>query len=235
MARLKVIISGGFSVSYRELLPDFEGSTGITITTLSGSSQGTGPETIAAQLSHGVAADVVILSREGLSELIVAGRIVTGTDVDLARAALGAAVRSGAGRPDIGTVSAFKQALLNIRLVAVPASTSGIYLTTDLFPRLGIADKLNISIMPRGTQSAALVAAGDADIAVQPISELVREPGLDFLGPIPAELQLVQTFSAAIVEGSKEVEPSRRLIAFLASDRAAAVIRNSGMQPIQKG
>jgi len=230
MTQLKVIISGGFSTSYRQLLPEFEGSTGISVTTLSGASQGKGPETIAAQLGRGVAVDVAILSREGLAELIAAGRIVAGTDVDLARAALGAAVRSGTHRPDIATVAAFTQALLGARVVAVPASTSGIYLTSELFPRLGIADKLNTRITPRGSQSAALVAAGDADIAVQPVSELVREPGLDFLGPIPAELQLIQTFSAAIVAGSEAREAAGRLIAFLASERAAAAIRSNGME-----
>jgi molybdate transport system substrate-binding protein len=233
-AQLKVIISGGFSIAYRQVLPEFERTTGITVTTLSGASQGKGPETIAAQLSRGVTADVAILSREGLSELIAAGRIAAGTDVDLARAALGAAVRSGTRKPDISTIAAFKQALLSAKVVAVPASTSGIYLTTDLFPRLGIADKLDTKIMPRGSQSAALVAAGDANIVVQPISELLHQPGLDFVGPIPAELQLIQTFAAAIVAGSKELEASRRLIAFLASERAAAAIRNNGMQPVEK-
>jgi molybdate transport system substrate-binding protein len=231
MAHLTVIISGGFSTSYRQLLPEFEGSTGIGVTTLSGASQGKGPETIAAQLGRGVAVDVAILSREGLGELIAAGTIVAGSDVDLARAALGAAVRSGTRRPDISTVAAFKQALLSAGTVAVPASTSGIYLTSDLFPRLGLADKLKIRITPRGSQSAALVAAGDADIAVQPVSELVREPGLDYLGPIPAELQLIQTFSAAIVAGTKEREAAGRLIAFLASGRAATAISNNGMEP----
>ena len=233
-AQLKVIISGGFSSAYRQVLPEFESSTGVTVTTLSGASQGKGPETIVAQLSRGVAADVAILSREGLSELIAAGRIAVGTDVELARAALGAAVRSGTRKPDISSVAAFKQALLSAKVVAVPASTSGIYLTTDLFPRLGIADKLNIKVMPRGAQSAALVAAGEADIVVQPISELLHVPGLDFVGPIPVELQLIQTFAAAIVAGSKELEASRRLIAFLASERAAAAIRNNGMDPVQK-
>ncbi len=233
-AQLKVIISGGFSTAYRQVLPEFERSTGITVTTLSGSSQGKGPETIAAQLSRGVAADVAILSREGLSELIAAGRIAAGTDVDLARAAIGAAVRAGSRKPDISTVEAFKQALLNARVVAVPASTSGIYLTTELFPRLGIANKLNTKIMPRGSQSAALVAAGEADIVVQPISELLHVQGLDYVGPIPAELQLIQTFAAAVVAGSTELEASRQLIAFLASDRAAAAIRNNGMEPVEK-
>src|SRR2546427_11000968 len=216
-AQLKVIISGGFSTAYRQVLPEFEGSTGVTVTTLSGASQGKGPETIAAQLSRGVAADVAILSREGLSELIAAGRIAAGTDVDLARAALGAAVRSGTRKPDISSVAAFKQALLSAKVVAVPASTSGIYLTTDLFPRLGIADKLNIKVMPRGAQSAALVAAGEADIVVQPISELLHVPGLDFVGPIPLELQLLQTFAAAILAGSKKLEAGRPPIPFLAS------------------
>src|SRR6185295_10960018 len=210
MARLKVIISGGFSTSFAQLLPGFERATGIAVTTLSGASQGNGPETIAAQLSAGVAADVAILSREGLSELIAAGAIAAGTDVDLARSGLGAAVRSGARRPDIATVAAFKQALLGAKVIAVPASTSGIYLTDELFPKLGIAGKLNIRVTPRGTQSAALVAAGEADIAVQPVSELVRAPGLDYLGEIPAELQLIQTFSAAIVRGSSEQEASKR-------------------------
>src|SRR3954469_23836232 len=121
---LTVIISGGFAVSYRELVPGFEGATGIAVTTLSGSSQGKGPETIAAQLGGGGAADVVILSREGLGELIAAGRIIAGSDVDLARADVGAAVRATGSRPDISTVPAFKQALLDARVVAVPASTS---------------------------------------------------------------------------------------------------------------
>jgi len=233
-AQLKVIISGGFSTAYRQLLPDFERATGITVTTLSGSSQGTGPETIAAQLGRGVAADVAILSREGLAELIAAGRIRAGSDVDLARAALGVSVRSGTRKPDIGTVEAFKEALVSARVVAVPASTSGIYLTSELFPRLGVVDKLDTKIMPRGSQSAALVASGGASIVVQPISELLHVPGLDFVGRIPAELQLIQTFAAAIVAGSTEVEVSRKFIEFLASDRAAAAIENNGMEPVGK-
>lgn len=229
-----MIISGGFSTPYRQLLPGFESSSGIKVTTLSGASQGKGPETIAAQLSRGVAADVAILSREGLTELIAAGRIAAGSDVDLATAALGAAVRSGARKPVINTVAGFKQALLSAKLVAVPASTSGIYLTDDLFPRLGIADKLAVRVMPRGSQSAELVASGEADVAVQPISELLSVPGLDYAGPIPDELQLIQTFCAAIVAGSKELDASRRLIAFLASARAAKAISDNGMQPVRR-
>ena len=94
--------------------------------------------------------------------------------------------------------------------------------------------KLDMKIMARGAQSAALVASGEAGIVVQPISELVHVPGLDFVGPIPAELQLIQTFAAAIVAGSTEVEAARQLIAYLASDRAGAAIENNGMEPVGK-
>ena len=108
-AQLNVMISGGFSGPYEQLLPEFEQTSGIKVATGSGASQGTGPQTIAAQLARGVPTDVVILSREGLTELIAAKRIVVGTDVDLARVPLGVAVRAGTPKPDVSTVEAFKQ------------------------------------------------------------------------------------------------------------------------------
>ena len=175
-AQLKVLISGGFSGAYEQLLPEFERTTGINVTTGSGSSQGTGPQTIGAQLARGVRANVVILSREGLNELIAANRIIAGTDVDLARVPLGVAVRAGTLKPDVSTVEAVKQLLLNAKSVALPGSTSGIWLITDLFPRLGIAEKVNVKATPRGAGATSLVAAGEAEIAVMPVSEMCRIP-----------------------------------------------------------
>ena len=230
--QLNVLISGGFSGAYEELLPQFERESGIKVTTGSGASQGTGPQTIAAQLARGVPADVVILSREGLTELIAAKRIVAGTDIDLARVPLGVAVRAGAPKPDVSTVEAFKQILLKAETVAVPGSTSGIWLATDLFPRLGIAEQLNVRAMPRGSDATGLLAAGGAEIAVLPVSEIVHAAGVDFAGKIAAEIQFVQVFSAAIVAGSAAIEGARRLIAFLAAAGAAEAIRNSGMEPL---
>ena len=231
-AQLNVLMSGGFSGASERLLPEFERASGIKVTTGSGASQGSGPQTIAAQLARGVPADVVILSREGLNELIAAKRIVAGTDVDLARVPLGVAVRAGTPRPDVSTVEAFKQVLLNAKTVAMPGSTSGIWLTTDLFPRLGLAGKINVKVTPRGKDATGMVAAGDADVAVMPVSEIVHAPGVDFAGAIAAEIQFVQVFSAAVVAGSKEIEGSKRLIEFLASARASETIRNSGMEPL---
>lgn len=234
LAQVKVIMSGGFATAYRQLLPAFEQSTGITVATASGASQGKGPETIGAQLRRGVPADVVILSKEGLGELIAERRIVAGTDVDLAQTPIGAAVRAGAPQPDINTVDTFKQALVHAKAVAVAGSTTGIYLTTVLFPRLGIADKIIVKVAARGSESAAMVAGGGADIAVQPVSELLHVAGIDFVGTILAEVQYVSVFTAAVVAGSKQQEASQQLIAFLASRNAYAAIRDSGMEPRMK-
>src|SRR4051794_30480208 len=136
-AQVKVIISGGFTAAYRDLLPEFEKTAGVAVTTTSGGSVGSGPNTIGAQVRRGVAADVIILAREGLKELIAEGRTVPGTDVDLARSVIGVIVRAGAPKPDISSVEALKQTLLSARSVAMSSSTSGVYLTTVLFPRLG--------------------------------------------------------------------------------------------------
>jgi len=231
-AQLSVLISGGFSGAYEQLLPEFERISGIKVTTGSGASQGSGPQTIAAQLGRGVAADVVILSREGLSELIAAKLIAAGTDVDLARVGLGVAVRAGTAKPDVRTVKFFEQALLQAKSVAIPGSTSGIWLKNDLFPRLGIADKLNIKVAPRGTGATAMVAAGEVDLAVLPISEILSAKGVAFSGSIAPEIDFPQTFSAAVTAGSGNIEGARRLIEFLASARASEAIRTSGMEPL---
>ena len=230
-AELDVMISGGFSLAYRQLLPAFERTSGITVATASAASQGTGPNTMKARLALGARADVVILSREGLSELIAAGRIASGTDVDLARVPLGAAVRVGQPKPNVGTLDAFKRTVLDARAVAVPGSTSGIFLLNDVFPRLGLADKVSVKVGARGTDATSMVAAGEADIVLGPVSELVNVPGVDYVAQLPAEVQLLQVFAAAIVAGSDRREQAKRLIEFLASREAAMAIEQSGMEP----
>jgi len=227
-AQIRVITSGGFAAPLQELLPEFEKTTRIRVTTARGQSQGDGPNTIAAQLRRGVLADVVIMAREGLNELIAAGRIVAGTDVDLARTPLGMSVRAGARKPDISTVDAFRQTLLRAKSITFPSSTTGIYMTTKLFPRLGIAGDIAGKSTNAGVAS---VADGKSEIAIQPVSELLHAPGVDFVGPIPAEIQYVSVFAAAVVAGSKETEASKRLIAFLASKNVAATIGKNGMEP----
>jgi molybdate transport system substrate-binding protein len=228
---LNVLISGGFNGAYDRLIAEFEQTNGIKVTTGSGASQGTSSQTIAAQLARGVPADVVILSREGLAELIAAKRIASGTDVDLARVGVGVAVRAGTAKPDVGTVESFKQVLLEAKTVVVPGSTSGIWLRTELFPRLGVADRIKVEVTPRGTGAAAMVVAGDADLAILPTSEIQSAAGVELAGNLADEIQFMQTFSAAIVAGSAAMQSAKRLIDFLTSPRAAAAIRSSGMEP----
>lgn len=184
-AQVRVLISGGFSAAYRQLLPQFEKSTGITVTTAGGASQGAGPNTIGAQLRRGQPADVVILSREGLADLIAEGRIVAGSDVDLASVPLGVGVRAGTPRPDISTVNAFKQTLLGAKSIGIQ-STSAAYLKTKVFPQLGIADTLADKLSGAG---AAEVASGGVEMVVLPVSEILPFRGVDFVGTIPADLQ----------------------------------------------
>jgi molybdate transport system substrate-binding protein len=227
-AQVHVIISGGFSAAYREVLPEFERTTGIKVTTTTGGSIGNGPNTIGAQLRRGVAADVVILSREGLSELMSEGRIVAGSDTDLAQSPLGVAVRAGAPRPDLSTVDSLKQTLVRAKSVTFTSSTSGVYLMTILFPRLGIADEM---AKKTTTAGVAAVVRGEAEMAIQPVSELLPVAGVDFVGTIPAEVQKVNVYAAAVVAGSKETDASKKLIAFLASDAATAAMKKSGMEP----
>jgi molybdate transport system substrate-binding protein len=230
-AQIKVLMSGGFSGAYEQLLPEFERTSGIKVTTGSGASQGTGPQTIGTMLASGVTADVVILSREGLEDLVAAKRIAAGTDVNLARVGLGVAVRAGTPRPDVSTVEAFKQVVLAARTVSA-SSTSGIWLVKDLLPRLGILEKLEVKITPRGTGAAAMVADGSVGVAVMPISEILTAKGVDYAGSLAAEIQFPQVFSAAIVVSSGEVDSARRLIAFLSSAEAAEAIIKSGMEPM---
>ena len=233
MAQLEVLISGGFQGPYSQMLPSFEKMTGITVITKSGASQGSGPKTIKAQLATGVTADVVILSREGLAELIAENKIVPNSDVDLAQAPLGLAVPTGNAKPDISSTKAFADALVKAKKIVVPGSTSGIYLSKELFPKLGISEQISVQITERGSQATAALAAREANIAVQPSSELVNISGIDYVGPLPNSIQLIQTFAAARVMNSPNSEAAKKLIEYLSSPNAAEPIKNGGMNLVR--
>jgi molybdate transport system substrate-binding protein len=230
--QIRVIISGGFSSAYHEVLPEFESETGIKVITESGASQGKGNDTISSQLQRGVTADVVIISREGLNDLITENRIAAGTAVDLAKTPIGMSVRAGQLKPEIATVAEFKQALVQAKIIAIPTSTTGIYLTGKVLPQLGIDKAIVVKSTTRGADSVALVARGEAAVSLQPVSEILHVPGVDLVGAIPTEIQYISVFSAAIVAGSKQPEAARKLIAFLTSEKATTAIRNSGMDPV---
>jgi molybdate transport system substrate-binding protein len=229
LAQVKVMTSGGFAAPLREMLPEFERSAGISVEVILGKSQGSGPDTIGAQLGRGVVADIVIMSREGLNDLIAANRIVAHSDIDLAKTPIGLSVRAGAPKPDIGTVEAFKNTLLHAKSITYPSSTTGIYMATKLFPQLGIASQ----VLPKSSNAGvAAVAKGDAEIAIQPVSELLHVPGTDFVGTLPREIQYISVFSTGLVTGSGRNSEAKKLVTFLGSATAKDAMRNSGMEPL---
>ena len=231
-AQLTVMMSGGFTNPYKMLLPEFERSTGIAVTTLSGASQGSGPKTIKAQLEKGARVDVVILSREGLQELIDSGRIAKGTDKDLGIAPLAGAVQAGASKPDISTVEKLKATLLNTQLISVPGSTSGIFLINEVFPKMGIAQKISVVKSERGSEAVDMLASKKADFAILPTSELMFAPGIEMIGRLPAEVQLLQVFAVAAVKDTDQMANAMKLISFLSSKDASPAIQKGGMDLI---
>jgi molybdate transport system substrate-binding protein len=229
---IKVMTSGAFTAAYLKLAPQFERAAGHRLVT-EATSMGTGSTSIEARLAAGEAIDVVIVADASLEQLIKNQRIVPGTRVDLARSAIGMAVRKGAPKPDISSVEALRRTLLAAKSIAYSASVSGSYLSTELLQRLGVADQvLPKSRRIEGERVAAVVARGEAEIGFQQISELLPEPGIDFVGPLPAEVQRVTVFSAGVGAAARHPDAARSLIRFLASPAAIPAIRESALEPV---
>jgi len=183
------------------------------------------------RLRGGEAADVVILTREALDDLAAKGSVVAETCVDLARSYVGIAVSTGADHPDIATEAALRATLLGGRVAYSRIGASGI-LFARLIERMGIASEVNARarIIPSGFTAERLVS-GEADFAVQQISELKQVPGVEVVGPIPHGLQTPAVFSAGRLASSTQPEPSDALLKYLASPEVAPVLRESGLEP----
>ena len=230
-AEIKVMISGGFSAAYEALVPEFERTSGHKVVTLRGPSMGETPQAIPNRLARGEDADVVIMVGYALGKLIDQGRVRADSRVDLAWSRIAMAVKVGAPKPDISTVDAFKRALLAAKSIAYSDSASGVYLSTTLFQRIGVYDQIKDKARKIPAEPVAkVVARGEAEIGFQPISELRPFPGIDIVGPIPEELQIVNVFAAGLASHAKEPEAGKALIAYLVSPAAKSAILASGME-----
>jgi molybdate transport system substrate-binding protein len=235
-AEVRVMISAGFYHVYAELGPAFERASGHHLITTRGPSMGDSPEAIPTRLAHGEAADVVILDGSAADRLAVQGLVRADSKVTLARSLIGMVVRQGAAKPDIGSVEAFKRALLAAKSIAYSDSGSGTYLSTQLFTRLGVADQVlpksrRIRGPPSGEPVAAVVSRGEAEIGFQQVSELIHVAGVSYVGTIPAELQPGFTFAGALTRSAQEGDAAAALLRFLNSSEATSVITKAGLLP----
>ena len=238
-AHVRVMISAGFYGVYSELGPAFERATGHHLITMRGPSMGDSPEAIPARLARGEAGDVVIIDGGAVDELARRELVRGDSKVELARSLIGMVVREGAAKPDIGSVESFRNTLLAAKSIAYSDSSSGTYLSTKLFSRLGIADQIagksrKVRGPPAGEPVAAVVARGEAEIGFQQVSELIHVPGVTLVGTLPDEIQLATFFAAALTRNAREVEAATALIRFLNSAEAAPVITRAGLTPLAK-
>src|ERR1700761_6445861 len=183
------------------------------------------------RLREGERADVLILTREGLDELIAEGVVVASSRVDLARSYVGLAVKAGQPHPDIATEAAFKAAVLAARSVAYSRiGASGIYFA-ELIQRLGIASEINARAAVTSGFTAERLVTGEADLAVQQLSELKQVAGIELVGPIPLHMQTAAIFTAGRAATSAQAEAADALLKYLASKEVAPVLKEAGLEP----
>lgn len=227
MDKVRMLSTLGLMGAMRSLSSAFEAASGIHV-----DADFAPTLALLKRLRAGEAADLVILTREGLDEVIAEGRVIADTAADLARSYVGLAVRAGQPHPDIATETALRRTLLAARSVAYSRlGANGVYFAR-LIARMGIADEINAkaTIVEQGFTAERLVS-GEADLAVQQISELKQVEGIEVIGPVPHDLQTPAVFSAGRMVDAKQAAAADRLLRFLASSEVVPVLRQSGLEP----
>lgn len=226
MSEINVMASAAFKEAYLELVPEFEHSAGHKVATLWVPSV-----QMMQRLKDGEKVDLVIMSAAFLAELAGHGIINPAHRYDLAKSGIGVAVRRGAPRPDISSGAALKHAVLAAKSVVYSTGPSGIYLAS-LFKHMGIADRIKNKVTQvQGEPVGAAVARGEAEIGFQQLSELLPVPGIDLIGPLPADVQQVTVFSAGLHVAARQPGAALALVEFLTAPAATPIIRRKGMDP----
>ena len=224
---IKVLSSIATREAYLELVPPFERASGHKVTTT-----WSGTTAIMKTMAAGTEQyDLVVISSTEMEELIKQGKVVAGSRADLAKSGIGIAVRAGAKRPDVGTPEALKKALIAAKTVGYTSGPSGVYMA-GLIERMGIAAEVKAKFrsVPSGGTIGTIVASGDCEIGFQQVSELVHIPGVDYIGPLPAEVQRVTVFSIGLQTGAPNPGPAKALAAFLTAPGAVAVMQKHGLE-----
>lgn len=212
--------------AYAELVPAFEGETRRKVTT-----SWVGTAVLAKRLNDGEVFDAVICASNLLEELTHSGKVVAGSRTDVARSAVGVAVKAGAARPRFGSEEALRQTLLAAKTIGISTGPSGVYLN-GLFQRMGVLEAIEskFRVSPPGAMVSELLAKGEAEIGFQQVAELVNKPGVDYVGALPDRLQGITVFSGGLHARSKEREAARAFLRFLASPRHEALLKRHGLE-----
>jgi len=226
-ADINVISTQATQEAYLELVAQFEQASGHKVKTVFD-----GTLNVQKRLASGEPYDLIIMASPAIDEQIKLGRALAGSRVDLAKSGTGLAVRKGAPKPDIRSAEALKKTLLSAKSIGYSTGPSGLYMLS-VFERLGIADQVKgkLKQTPSGVFVGTLIANGEAEVGFQQISELVHFQGIDYVGPLPGELQRMTTFSAGLDSGAKERDAAKALVKFLTAPAAAPVIRKHGLEP----
>jgi molybdate transport system substrate-binding protein len=222
-AQLAVLATPAIREAYGELVRAFRAQ--VTTTWV-------GTADLARRSKDGVACDAVISASNLLEELIRGGSLVGDSRADLARSAVGVAVKAGAPKPRFGSEDELKETLLAATSIGISTGPSGVYLN-QLFQRMGLLDEIKprFKVPPPGGMVAELVATGEAEIGFQQVAELVNRKGVDYVGMLPESLQGITLFSGAVHAAAKAPEAARAFLRFLALPGHAAILKKHGLQP----
>ena len=224
---INVLSTQATEQSYRELVPQFEKATGHTVKTTF-----TGTLDAKKRIAGGQPFDVLIMSSPDIDDFAKSGTLVAGSRVDLAKSGVGVGVKAGAPKPDIGTTEAFKKALLSAKSIGYSTGPSGNYVI-GLFEKMGIADQVKPKLKqtPTGVFVGTITASGEVEIGIQQVSEMSQYPGVDYVGPLPADIQKMTIFSSGIAVKAAQAEAGKALVKFVTSPQAAASYKKRGMEP----
>ena len=226
-AEIKVLSTQGTEQAYRELIPQFEKSTGHKVTTIF-----TGTLDAQKRLAAGESYDMIIMAGPSVDAQIKVGKVVAGSRVDIAKSGVGVGVPKGAPRPDINTSEALKKTVLAAKSIGYSTGPSGIYMMS-LFEKLGVADQVKDKLKqtPSGVFVGTMIANREVEIGFQQVSEIGNFPGVDYVGPLPADVQQTTVFSSGLIVGAKEAEAAKALVKFLTTPEAGAAFKKRGMEP----
>jgi molybdate transport system substrate-binding protein len=226
-AEIKVLSTQATEEAYRELVPLFEKATEHKVATVF-----TGTLDAQKRLAAGEAYDMIIMAGPAIDAQIKAGKVATGSRVDIAKSGVGVGVPKGAPKPEIGTTEALKKTLLAAKSIGYSTGPSGVYMLS-LFEKLGVADQVKEKLKqtPTGVFVGTIIASREVEIGFQQVSELSNFSGVDYVGPLPADVQNTTVFSSGMIADAKEAEAAKALVKFLTSPEAAAAFKKRGMEP----